>query len=375
MGSFHIGGAEKQLMHMLNYLSQKEFELILIVRTVEGPNKNLMPKSVKVIDLNTWTKIKKKSFFIKIVDEIKSILFLRSLFKNQKPDFVYGNQLSCNYHILASAFLLRKYFRPRLVFSIVNNPKKYTIFGKYVISNLYNNAEKIYACATDLKNFLENSTNIKNEKIDVMYNCISEVNEGEKIHSDETINKVFRRNKHNIIFVSRIIPQKGTLDLLKAFKIIRNSIDCNLIIIGDGVDMKKMKNNAKKFGLENNVIFLGNIPNSYEYVAKADAFVYTSKWDGLATVLLESFSVLTPVIATNAEFGTNDVVIHKKTGMLIPVGDYEGVAFATIEILKNKELTKTIIKNAEKRLSENFLSSKAFVNIENYFSAYNRENN
>ena len=366
MGSFHIGGAEKQLVHLLNYLDENIYEIILVVRTVEGPNRSILPDRIKIIDLNTWSKIKKRSILKKIFNEIKTIFLLRNLLSSIKPCFIYGNQASGNFHLLLSKFLTSSRNKTKVVFSIVNNPKRYNYFYKFILFYYYKKTDNIFVCSNGLKKYLDDSNKFKKNKINIMYNCINIKGKSLEYDSKKYF-EGFSKKIPNIISVARMIPQKGIVDLLETFKLINKKNKSRLIIIGDGPDLTKVKNYSKLIGLEKNVFFLGGISDSYKYVSNADLFLYTSKWDGLATVLLEACAVETPIVATDAEFGTSDVILNNITGLLVPVGDTKSLALAALKILNNKEFGDTLAKNAKKRLEDRFISEKAFKKIDEYF--------
>jgi glycosyltransferase involved in cell wall biosynthesis len=86
-------------------------------------------------------------------------------------------------------------------------------------------------------------------------------------------------------------------------------------------------------------------------------------------VLLEANAVETPIVATDAEFGTNDVVIDNVTGILVPVGDIYSIANGVVKILKNKNLAKTLADNGKKLLIEKFTPEKTFSKVDEIFKA------
>ena len=61
-----------------------------------------------------------------------------------------------------------------------------------------------------------------------------------------------------------------------------------LIFIGEGNSLISCKNKAKKLGLSEFVLFLGNQKNVNEYYSALDVFALPSKWEGLPVTLVES---------------------------------------------------------------------------------------
>lgn len=96
-------------------------------------------------------------------------------------------------------------------------------------------------------------------------------------------------DKYVIGHVGRIDPQKNHIFLLKVFreylKIDKSAV---LLLIGSGTLEKKIKEKVKKMGIENNVIFTGNIPNVNEMYNVMDVFVLPSLYEGLPLVGIEA---------------------------------------------------------------------------------------
>jgi glycosyltransferase involved in cell wall biosynthesis len=83
----------------------------------------------------------------------------------------------------------------------------------------------------------------------------------------------------------------------------------------------------------------------------------TSKTEGLGTSILDAFSSAVPVVATRAG-GIPEMVIHEKTGMLSPAGDFQDLGENIIRIAGDVELRNELIRNAGKLVTENFTREK-----------------
>jgi len=113
----------------------------------------------------------------------------------------------------------------------------------------------------------------------------------------------FGDNKKNILYVGRLDPLKGILDLIKAIKKI-NSPKIRLIVIGEG----SLKKQIKKGHF---VKYLGKIPNDelYKYYNIADLFVLPSYYENCPMTILEAKACGCKILASNV--GDNKFVLKK----------------------------------------------------------------
>jgi len=73
------------------------------------------------------------------------------------------------------------------------------------------------------------------------------------------------------------------------------------------------------------------------YMANADLFVSSSRWEGLPNAVLESLACGTPVIAFDCPGGTSEIIHHGKNGLLVPAGDWSLMGEKIIELVKSKK--------------------------------------
>jgi glycosyltransferase involved in cell wall biosynthesis len=94
----------------------------------------------------------------------------------------------------------------------------------------------------------------------------------------------------------------------------------HLLIAGAGHLQSDLVQLTAKLGLEQRVRFLGFQPDIKRWMQAADAFVLSSRWEGLPMGLLEAAASGLPAVATRVP-GTPEVVMDGQTGWLTPVGD------------------------------------------------------
>jgi glycosyltransferase involved in cell wall biosynthesis len=78
-----------------------------------------------------------------------------------------------------------------------------------------------------------------------------------------------------------------------------------------------------------------------DWLARADVFVHTSRWEGFGIVLLEAMLAGLPVVATRVS-AVPEVVVDGETGALAEAGDVEGVARELGALLGDPELAQRL---------------------------------
>lgn len=91
--------------------------------------------------------------------------------------------------------------------------------------------------------------------------------------------------------------QEFLIEVLSLVK--QQNIDVKLMLIGTGETLHEIRDLVKAKDLENEVLFVGAIPNVYDYMQAMDVFAFPSRWEGLGIVGIEAQAVGLPVIASD----------------------------------------------------------------------------
>jgi glycosyltransferase involved in cell wall biosynthesis len=137
---------------------------------------------------------------------------------------------------------------------------------------------------------------------------------------------------------------KGLDDLIRAIAQIRAEIpNVNLVAVGSGDDVPRLRNVAADSRVAEHVHFLENL--SREELAacysQADIFALPSSGEGFGLVFLEAMAFSKPVIAA-ASAGAKDVVEDEVNGLMVPAGDSEKLARALRRLLCDASLRERL---------------------------------
>ncbi len=144
------------------------------------------------------------------------------------------------------------------------------------------------------------------------------------------INRTVTKKEHvHFLFVGRLVYYKGCDILIEAFRKIENA---ELIIVGNGDLEGTLKQQAKEYGIEDRVHFLGAVDDeklSSEF-AECDVFVLPSiaKSEAFGLVQIEAMAYGKPVINTNLPSGVPYVSRDGITGLTVQPGDADTLAQA-----------------------------------------------
>lgn len=168
--------------------------------------------------------------------------------------------------------------------------------------------------------------------------------------------------KGAILSIGRLIQRKGYDYLLKASRILKDQgVPFELTIIGSGPEEERLKNLVTELNLEGHVTIVNWLPQKElnSYYNQSEIFVLPSITDwkkeseGLGLVLLEAMACKVPVVATRSG-GMVDIVLHEKTGLLVPEKDPEALAQALRRLLEDKNLEERLAQEGYRFVSENF---------------------
>jgi len=129
--------------------------------------------------------------------------------------------------------------------------------------------------------------------------------------------------------------------------------DAHLVIIGDGELKGKLLTKAEEAGVGGRVHFLGYIPEAARYLRAFDAFLLTSRKEGLPYVLLEAGYGYLPVVASDTA-GVRDVILHNFTGLLAKPNDARAFSQAIEKVLGDATLARALSDELLKRVQKSF---------------------
>ena len=180
--------------------------------------------------------------------------------------------------------------------------------------------------------------------------------------------KRFYHKEHELftfINVARQDDNKNQKILIEAFKKVHEIYsNTKLILVGDGPNHEMLQALCGELGVQDDVLFTGNIANAEDYYAISDVYVQTSHREALPMSILEAMAAGLPIISTNVG-GIKDVV--KQNGYLIDDGDDDAL-LETMMLLHNMTTAnENRLSDQSKILVDGFSAGKMAKKYEDIF--------
>ena len=137
-----------------------------------------------------------------------------------------------------------------------------------------------------------------------------------------------------IVAAGRLADVKNYPLLIDALALVRARVPARLVVLGDGDRLQELRRLAAQRGVGDAITWCGFQQNPWKYIARADVFALTSRYEGFGNVVAEAMACGVPVVATRSA-GTEDVVHDGVNGLLVP-HSAERVASALSRLLLDR---------------------------------------
>ncbi|WP_268035269.1 glycosyltransferase [Algoriphagus sp. PAP.12] len=162
------------------------------------------------------------------------------------------------------------------------------------------------------------------------------------------------------LFVGRLVPQKGVIDLIKTFSLLKE-FDFEVTIVGEGQLFHEARNLIKNAGLNERIFLEGYKNDVLEYYNLSDFFILPSYNEGMPNVAFEAASqnciLILSDLAENRYWFSEEEVFFFKPGNIYSLRD---VILSSLSI--SNEQRSTMIYNSKKILKK--------LSLESYLVSY-----
>lgn len=349
---FDGGGAERMTIALANELCARGHDITFLLRNSEGPLKELLSPSVRVIDM----RLPKKGRFRKNLGNVR---FLRYAMRSEHFDVMVSVTAEMSQVAAVSTLFLRK--RMPLV-SVVHNTLSKEVHSfqrirEFLFPLVNRRYDRVIAVSGAVKEDYITVCHAPRDQVAVVYNPVIAPDFWERANeriAHPWLNK--ERGFVTLVQAGRLCSAKNHSLMLKALQLLNESGDYRLILLGDGELKESLIQEAVKLGISMRVDFAGFVPNPLPYFKNADAVVLSSRFEGLPTVLIEALAVGARLVSTDCPSGPAEILKNGELGVLVenhcPKALSEGIRLALSrewdgEARKSRSLDFTSEKSAD----------------------------
>ena len=157
-----------------------------------------------------------------------------------------------------------------------------------------------------------------------------------------------------VMTIGRLATMKGHCDLIDSTPtLLADFPGLVVLIVGDGHLWEQLTRQAAALGVGDRVRLLGRRPDARELLDAADVFVLPSLHEGMPLVALEAMEASLPVVATRV-IGSDEVVVHGETGLLVPAQDAPALSRALTVLLADPMLRTRLGEAGRRRYLARF---------------------
>lgn len=326
------GGAERVLLTLLQYLPQNQYRVDLCLVYREGPLLNQLPEGLNVSALFE----ERNPYTTELIRRDTGELYQKAAKRKYDIEiaFLEGNAVkimsrSFNSTALKIAWVHLDLFYEHYTASIYDNvEQEYLSFSAF---------DRIFCVSSAVRDGLEKLFGPRIlPKTFVVFNPIDQ-----KRIQHLAIERNILKQGITFCAAGRLEKQKGFDRLLRAVWHLHNEgFQFQIWLLGEGRLKDSLQHECDALHLTEHVIFLGFQENPYPYIKQADAFVSSSRVEGLSMVIGEALILRKPIIATNCS-GQVEALQHGKYGLLVEnseSGIYRGMKSFLTGTYKGHEL-------------------------------------
>lgn len=306
------GGAQRAVVKLVGGLAARGLAVDLVLVNAEGPHRGGVDARARVIELSAGR-------------VLTAIVPLARYLRRERPRALVSFLTHANVAAVAARALSRT--GTRLVVVEQNTVSSYRSRLRRddrlpsLVRRAYPRADAVVGVSEGVARDLVDALGVPAGKVFVIPNPV--VDDALAGAADAAPDHPWFADTAAPVFVAagRLTPQKDFPTLLRSFRMLRDKRAARLMILGEGEDRALLEGMIGELRLTGDVALPGFVENPYARMSRAAAFVLSSRWEGLPTVLIEALACGCPVVATDCPSGPREILGGGEYGALVPVGD------------------------------------------------------
>lgn len=370
--SLTCGGAEKSLVSLLPLLSREKYEISLWMLSPIGPFISLVPKDIHIIEQPSYTRIEQLKLrmgrlFFSLLIRVMKLLKIKEhgaetlwkcigwAYKIPKGewDAIFAYQQGFPTYLVAEKFKSTKKF------AWVNADIFAAGYNTQFNTRFYHKFTRIVPVSSILKDLMVEKLLEFKDKYSVVYDILNP-NVIRELSLEPVTTLRTEDDESVFVTVGRLVHPKGYDIAIQAASVLKqHGIKFHWYFVGEGPERTNIERWKKDFGVDEEVVLLGLQTNPYAYMAQADVYVQTSKFEGFGLTIGEAKILGKPIVSTNFDVVHNQLT-HEQNGLIADMNG-ESVAENILRLLEDKELKESILSTVQKEENTTYLSEAVKV--------------
>lgn len=332
---FGGGGAQRTLINLATSFRQAGHDVTLAAAQPDGPARAWVDPLLRTVAVGPG--------------QLRNALFpLARLIREVRPEVILSSVLDANL-IAVAARALAGPPRPKLVVRETNSHRARGDIGflrQRLTHFAYPRADAVVALSEGVRQELIADYALSAGSVVTIHNPVefdALAAEARKVPAPPVA-----KDGRWIMGVGRLIRQKGFDRLIRAVARL-NRPDVRLVLVGEGPDREALTAQARDLGVP--LLMPGFVRQPMHWLAHADLFALSSRWEGFGHVIVEAMAAGAPVVAFDCPHGPRDIIENAVNGLLIPDGDETALTEAMAKLLEDRDLAERLNKGAAKAAS------------------------
>jgi len=324
--SLHGGGAERSAANLAGGMAARGIQVDMVLARARGPYLESLSGDVNVIDLKSsrvlfalpglvrYLRNNRPHALISFMDHANIIALMARNLSGARTRVIGTVRTDHS----ARRRHERDGFRQRIVM--------------WITQRVYRSLDDVVAVSRGVARSIAEHTRIPLKSIRVIYNPI--VTPELLARAQEPPGPEWRDDERPLVVgVGRLSAAKDFDTLIRAFADVRAKRPSRLLILGEGECRARLEGLVRELNLGDDVSLPGFVTNPHAYLARADVFVLSSRWEGLPGVLVEAMACGTSVVSTDCPSGPDEILVDGAFGPLASVGDPSALATVILHTL------------------------------------------
>jgi N-acetyl-alpha-D-glucosaminyl L-malate synthase BshA len=169
-----------------------------------------------------------------------------------------------------------------------------------------------------------------------------------------------------LLHISNFRPVKRVEDCVRVLAKVRETIDCELWMAGDGPQRSSAERLANELRVDPHVRFLGKQDHIERLIPQTDLLLMPSEREAFGLAALEAMACGVPAIAASSG-GIGELITDGHDGALAPVGDTARMAERAVALLSDRGLYERVSAAARETAVSRFATERIIPQYEQLY--------